>query len=97
MELMKTGRLSAKERAAGKSAELRRLQSVASTLNPFGEIFGPQYHVEVPGALGYLEEPVPGIKPFGRIFSTSYEKKGHGDGGIFDSVPPAPPPPPPPP
>lgn len=96
MELMKTGRLSAKERKAGKSAELRRAQSILSTINPLGELFGPNYRVEVPGALGYLEEPIPGIRPFGTIFSTSYEKKSHDTGGLFDAVPPAPPPPPPP-
>jgi hypothetical protein len=96
MELMKTGRLSAKERKAGKSAELRRAQSILSTINPLGELFGTNYRVEVPGALGYLEEPIPGIRPFGTIFSTSYEKKSHDTGGLFDSVPPAPPPPPPP-
>ncbi len=75
----------------GQSRGLRQLRAAAANVNPFGDIFGPNFDVEVPDGMSYIEEPVRGIKPFGRIFSTSYERA---HGGVFAPPPPPPAPPP---
>ncbi len=89
-ELMDVATTKKSERGSSRAA--KQLKAAAAGINPFGEIFGPQFDVEVEGGLGYLQEPIRGIKPFGNIFSTSYERR-RGSGAA--PPPPAPPPPPP--
>jgi hypothetical protein len=74
-ELMDVATLKKGEPAAGVSRGLRQITRAIKGVNPFGDVFGPTFEVDVPLGMDYIEEPIRGIKPFGNIYSTSYEKK----------------------
>jgi hypothetical protein len=95
MEPLDIARLTANERNAGRSRFVKQLKMGTLGINPFGEAFGDRFKLEVPGAMGYAEEPIKGVRPFGRIFSSSYERAGGGSVAPPPPPPPAPPPPPP--
>jgi len=74
-ELMNVATLKKGEGAAGVSRGLRQITRAVKGVNPFGDVFGPTFEVDVPLGMDYIQEPIRGIKPFGNIYSTSYEKK----------------------
>lgn len=72
--LLDVTKFTAADARQGKSRMLRQVEEAAKGLNPFAKVFGDRFDVQVPDALGYIEEPIPGIRPFGNIYSSSYER-----------------------